>query len=154
MLGFLEHFPLTQMNCPFPLDVVSPYGPPDISLLSYDSHNHYNCKSFDRHNYQICAVFRAESNNSHFEMPCPKPVPFFAQRTLFGYIFAVNLRIFWCTFTGLNNVVVSQNWQISFMVVGFIKRAALVFRSRALDSADHWHAPAQEHWCTLLPAPV
>ena len=39
----------------------------------------------------------------------PKPVPFFAQRTLFGYFFAVNLRIFWCTFTGLNNVVVSQN---------------------------------------------
>ena len=41
-----------------------------LYILSYDSHNHYNCKSFDRHNHQICAVFRAESNASHFEMPC------------------------------------------------------------------------------------
>ena len=31
-----------------------------------------------------------------------------------GY-FVVNIRTFWFTFTGLNNAVVSQNWQISGM---------------------------------------
>ena len=41
-------------------------------------------------------------------------VYFFQTDVLFsnlGY-FAVNLRIFWCTFTGLNNAVVYQNWEI------------------------------------------
>ena len=33
-----------------------------------------------------------------------------------GY-FAVNLRIFLCTFTGLNNAVVSQNLQVSGMAI-------------------------------------
>ena len=78
--------------------VVSSYGPPDISLLSYDSHNHYNCKSFDRHNHQICAVFRAESNASHFEMPCHSycisisfPCLHYAQSTTWTTFFNANV---------------------------------------------------------------
>ena len=34
----------------------------------------------------------------------------------FGY-FVANLRTFWCAFTRLNNAVVSQNWQISGILV-------------------------------------
>ena len=47
----------------------------------------------------------------------------FAQRKqnfgLFGHFgfFVANLRTFWCAFTRLNNAVVSQNWQISGILV-------------------------------------
>ena len=48
-----------------------------------------------RHHRRWCTFFR--------------PVPFFALRPRnFG-----KFMHFWCTFTGLHNVVVSQNWQIS-----------------------------------------
>ena len=37
-----------------------------------------------------------------------------------GYL-AANLRTFWCTFAGLNNAVVSKNWQIWGMWAGLFK---------------------------------
>ena len=64
------------------------------------------------------------------QSPKPAVVYFFSVSALFctviaklwpisanlGY-FVANLRPFWCTFTGLNNAVVSQNWQISVMTL-------------------------------------
>ena len=44
-----------------------------------------------------------------------KSVPCFAQITQIA-----NLRTFWCTFTGLNNAVVTQNCQISGMCTYWI----------------------------------
>ena len=43
---------------------------------------------------------------------CTENAKFWPLLAYEGY-FVANLRTFWCTFTGLNNVVVSQNWQIS-----------------------------------------
>ena len=37
-----------------------------------------------------------------------------------------SLRTFWCTFTGLNNAVVSQNWQISGMVSHYVTHITMV----------------------------
>ena len=55
---------------------------------------------------------------THYRQQCTffKPVYFLASRTrnfrLFLAHFFANLRTFWCTSTGLNNVVVYQNLQI------------------------------------------
>ena len=59
------------------------------------------------------------SHYRHYQRLCTffKPVYFFVLRSQsFGY-FVANFCTFWCTFQGLDNVVVYQNWQIPGMGV-------------------------------------
>ena len=48
--------------------------------------------------------------------------------TNWGSRILANLRTFWCTFSGLNSLVVCQNWQISGMLGCFEKIKYFIFR--------------------------
>ena len=76
-------------------------------------------------------------SNSRYLSPPPPPVvvyffmlvPFFGQ---FG-LFCCEFTHLWCTFTGLNNAVVSQKWQISGMTMAWLLWSFNIFGCRAIN---------------------